>query len=125
MHDRAYALGMGLLVGTAAVAVALAKSSLIDRLRRGGRFVPTLAGALMIFVGAYVVYYGLWDNPVLGGAATDDPVINAAARIQQAVSNVVSAFSIGWLVVIVFLVLGAVTVIAAWRLRLARPRQRM
>jgi cytochrome c biogenesis protein CcdA len=48
----AYAVGMGLLVGAAAVAIALAKFSLIDRLRRGGRFVPTLAGLLMISVGA-------------------------------------------------------------------------
>jgi cytochrome c-type biogenesis protein len=40
----AYALGMGLLVGTAAVAVAWAKSSLIGQMRRVGRFVPKVAG---------------------------------------------------------------------------------
>ena len=53
------------LVGAAAAAIALAKSSLTERLRRSGRFVPTLAGLLMIRVGAYVSYYGLWEIRVL------------------------------------------------------------
>jgi cytochrome c-type biogenesis protein len=55
----AYALGMGFLVGTVAVAVALANSSLINRMRRAGRFVPDLAAVLMISVGTYVGYYGV------------------------------------------------------------------
>jgi cytochrome c-type biogenesis protein len=74
----AYALGMGLLVGTAAVAVALAKSSLISQMRRAGRFVPAFAGALMIIVGAYVGYYGWWEIRVLGGGPAEDLVIEAA-----------------------------------------------
>jgi cytochrome c biogenesis protein CcdA len=118
----AYAVGMGLLVGAAAVAIALAKFSLIDRLRRGGRFVPTLAGLLMISVGAYVSYYGLWEIRVLRGGPTDDPVIDAAAAIQQAASNAISSVGIGWLAVILLIVLGLVAVIGLRRLRV-RGRQ--
>ena len=118
----AYALGMGLLVGTAAVAVALAKSSLIDRLRRGARFVPTLAGALMVCVGAYVSYYGLWEIRVLGGGPTDDPVIEAAAVIQEALSQVVAALGVGWLAVILLVVLATLAAVAVRRRRL-RLRQ--
>jgi cytochrome c biogenesis protein CcdA len=118
----AYALGMGLLVGTAAVSVALAKSSLIDRLRRGGRFVPKLAGVLMVCVGAYVSYYGLWEIRVLGGGSTDDPVIKAAAAIQEAVSGGVGALGAGWLAVILLVVLATLAVVALRRIRL-RHRQ--
>ncbi len=78
----AYAVGMGLMVGAAAVAVALAEASLITRLRRAGRWVPRVAGVLMVMVGGYVAYYGWWEIRVLDGAATDDPVVGAAARVQ-------------------------------------------
>ena len=76
----AYAVGMGLMVGAAAVAVALASTSLITRLRRAGRWVPRVAGILMIMVGGYVAYYGWWEIRVLDGAAAEDPVVGAAAR---------------------------------------------
>src|SRR3712207_6336151 len=69
----AYALGMGLTVGVAAVAVALARSSLVSRLQRAGQWVPRVAGSLMIGVGAYVAYYGWWELRVLAGGATHDP----------------------------------------------------
>ena len=88
----AYAVGMGLMVGAAAVAVALASTSLITGLRRAGRWVPHIAGLLMIMVGGYVAYYGWWEIRVLDGAATEDPVVDAAAGLQ------------GWLVGVVTMV---------------------
>ena len=103
------------------MAIALAKSSLIERLRRSGRFVPTLTGLLMISVGAYVSYYGLWEIRVPRGGPTD-PVIDAAAAIQQAASNAISSIGIGWLAVILLIVLGLVAVIGLRRLRV-RGRQ--
>lgn len=78
-----YAAGMGLVVGTAAIAVALAQQSLVHTARRFGRFVPAAAGLLLLLVGAYVAYYGWWEVRVIGGAATDDPVIAAAAQVQR------------------------------------------
>jgi cytochrome c-type biogenesis protein len=102
----AYALGMGLLVGTAAIAVALAQSSVINQMRRAGRLVPALAGVLMIIVGAYVGYYGWWEIRVLRGGSTEDPVIEAAAAVQEAVSNAVAALGAGWLAVILLGLLG-------------------
>jgi cytochrome c-type biogenesis protein len=119
----AYALGMGLLVGTAAVAVALAKSSLISQMRRAGRFVPALAGVLMIIVGAYVGYYGWWEIQVLSGGPTEDPVIEAAAAVQQAVSNGVAAVGAGRLAVALVALLGVIGMIGLSRLFLRRRRQ--
>lgn len=117
----AYALGMGLVVGTAAVAVALANSSVIDKLRSGGRFVPVIAGALMVCVGAYVGYYGWWEIRVLRGAPIADPVIEVAGAVQQVLSNTVAALGAWWFTVILLVVLTAVAMIA---LRRRRERRR-
>jgi cytochrome c-type biogenesis protein len=116
----AYTLGIGLLVGTAAVAVALANSSLINRMRRGGRFVPVLAAVLMICVGAY---YGAWEIRVLRGGSTEDPVIEAAAAVQQAVSDAVAAVGAGWLAVALVGLLGVVGMTGLSRLFRRRRQQ--
>ncbi len=61
----AYAVGMGLVVGTVAVAVALANDSLVRRIRRAGAWMPRLSGVLLVLAGLYVAYYGWWELRVL------------------------------------------------------------
>ncbi len=86
----AYAAGMGLVVGTAAVAVALAQGSLVHAARRAGAAVPVVAGALLLVVGSYVAYYGWWEIKVLGGAPAADPLIDAALGVQRWLAGLVS-----------------------------------
>ncbi len=86
-----YAAGMGLVVGTAAIAVALAQQSLVRSARRLGRAVPTTGGVLLVLVGGYVAYYGWWEIRVLRGAPTDDAVIEAAATVQHWLANSVTS----------------------------------
>ncbi len=101
-----YALGMGLAVGTAAVAVALANATLVGRMRRLGRWVPKLAGALLLVTGSYVAYYGWWEIRVLDGGADDDPVISSAQDIQGYAAQLVSDLGpAGLTVILVALVL--------------------
>ncbi len=88
-----YAAGMGLVVGTAALAVALAQQSLVRGARRLGRAVPATGGVVLLLVGGYVAYYGWWEIRVLRGAPTADPVIDAAAAVQHWLAN--TATSIG------------------------------
>lgn len=88
-----YAAGMSLVVGTAALAVALAQQSLVRGARRLGRLAPTAGGTLLLVVGAYVAYYGWWEIRVLRGAPADDPVVEAAAAVQHWLAN--SATAIG------------------------------
>jgi len=96
-----YAAGMGLVVGTAALAVALAQHSLVRAARRLGRAVPTVGGVLLVLIGAYVAYYGWWETRVLGGAPPGDPVIAAAAALQQWLANGVSSLGVtGFLLVL-------------------------
>lgn len=86
----AYAGGMGLVVGLAAVAVALARTGLVGSLRGTARWIPRFSGALLIVVGAYVAYYGVWEIRVLDGADPDDPIIEAALALQAKLSEFVS-----------------------------------
>ena len=89
----AYALGMGLLVGVAAVAVALARRGIVTSLRRTGRWVPRVSGLLLVLVGAYVAWYGVWELRVLNGGDASDPVIETAARIQREIASWVRALT--------------------------------
>ena len=87
----AYAVGMGVLVGVAAVAVALTRRGLVTRLRRAGRWVPRVAGLLLVVAGGYVAWYGAWELRVLGGDDPADPIIEAAARLQRVLAGWVDA----------------------------------
>lgn len=88
----AYAAGMGLVVGAAAVAVAVAHRGLLDRVRRAGSVLPRIAGALLMVAGAYVAWYAAWELRVLHTGAGSDPVVESAARLQQWLAS-----SVAWL----------------------------
>lgn len=111
----AYGLGMGLLVGVAAVAVALLSTTAIDRMRRFGSMVPRLAGGLLVVVGAYVGYYGWWELRVLDGASATDPVIGGAAVLQGQISTAVRTLGVGGMAALLVAVIGLGLVITALR----------
>lgn len=90
----AYAAGMGLVVGTAAVSVAVARRGVLDRVRRAGSVLRRLTGALLLVAGAYVAWYGAWELRVLYDDAGSDPVVEAAARLQQWLASTVAW--LGW-----------------------------
>ncbi len=89
----AYGVGMGLLVGVAAVAVALARRGIVGGLRRSGAWVPRVTGLLLLVVGSYVAWYGAWELRVLAGGDPADPVIDLAARIQRTLADWVDALA--------------------------------
>jgi hypothetical protein len=74
---------MGLTVGTAALAVALARASLIGRLRRWGPVFTRAGGALLATAGAYVAYYGWYEIRALRGDAAGDPVVDVVGAVQR------------------------------------------
>ncbi len=104
-----YAVGMGLVVGLAAVAVALGRSTVLGLLRGAGRWSGRVAGAIMVLVGAYVTYYGHWEVTVLRGDDPDDAVIAVSQRIQQGMVSVVS--SVGPLALAIVLAVVVVLVV--------------
>jgi cytochrome c-type biogenesis protein len=103
----AYAAGMGLVVGAAAVAVALTHRGVIDRMRRAASVLPRVAGGVLLVAGAYVAWYGAWELRVLHANAGADPVVDAAGRLQRWLSDAVAW--LGWPVFAV--VLGGLVVL--------------
>lgn len=86
----AYAVGMGLVVGVLAIAVALAQDGLVRRLRGVMPYVNRISGALLVLAGAYVTYYGAYELRLASGKITDDPVITAATSVQRAVARFIT-----------------------------------
>ena len=70
-HYLAYAFGMGLVVTVLTLAVALAKSSLVTRIRSVLPYVNRIAGIFLIVAGLYVAYYGWYEVRVLRGDFLD------------------------------------------------------
>ena len=109
----AYAAGFTLVVGVLAMAAALANSATVDRVRRIVPYVNRISGALLLVVGIYVGYYGLYEIRLFAGNGNpEDPVIAAAGRLQGAIAGwvhqhgawpwlvalalIVAAFAAGW-----------------------------
>jgi hypothetical protein len=63
----AYALGMGLVLMVLTLAIALARQSLVRRMRGVLPYVNRISGALLVVAGAYVVYYGWYELRVYSG----------------------------------------------------------
>jgi cytochrome c-type biogenesis protein len=119
----AYAAGMGLVVGTTAVAVALANASLVRRLRRLEPLVARAGGLLMVAAGGYVAYYGWYETRVLRGARPGDPVVDALGRVQGWLAGGIDRFGpVPWLVVLGAAVLTPALTAAWGRRRGARSR---
>jgi cytochrome c-type biogenesis protein len=119
----AYAAGMGLVVGTTAVALALANASLVRRLRRLAPLVARAGGLLMMLAGGYVAYYGWYETRLLRGGRPGDPVVDALGRGQGWLATEIDRLGpVPWLVALAVL-LTAVTLAGTWgRRRAARSR---
>jgi cytochrome c-type biogenesis protein len=116
----AYAAGMGAVVGTAALAVALARTATVGRLRRLGAVASRLGGGLLVLVGAYTSYYGWYEIRALGGGTTGgDPVVDGAGTVQRTIANALEWTGVP-VVAGVFVVLLAAALVA---LRLRGRRQ--
>jgi cytochrome c biogenesis protein CcdA len=80
----AYAAGMSITVGVAALAVALAGASAGAALRRVLPYVGRIAGVIVLLTGLYVTYYGYYEVRLyFTEAASNDPVIRAAGAVQS------------------------------------------
>ncbi|GGJ79592.1 hypothetical protein GCM10010123_06830 [Pilimelia anulata] len=88
-----YAAGMGAVVAVTGLAVVLARSWLLGRLRRLSAWLPRLAGGLLAVAGAYLAYYGWYELRVLRdpAAAAGDPVVAAGAAAQRAAAGTLAA----------------------------------
>jgi cytochrome c biogenesis protein CcdA len=105
----AYVTGLAVVVGVLAVAAATTSSAVVDRLRRVLPFVNRISGALLVLVGLYVGYYGVYELRLFSGQANPgDAVITAAGRLQGTLAGWVHQHGVvPWAVVLFVLVAGA------------------
>jgi cytochrome c biogenesis protein CcdA len=115
----AYAVGMGLVVGVLAVAVALARDGLVRRLRGVLPHVNRISGALLVLAGLYIAYYGGYELRLANGEITNDPVIAAATTVQGAVARLITDAG-PWLVGAALVALVVVPIVVH-RVRRQRP----
>lgn len=120
----AYAAGFAVLVGALAVSLALANSTLLDRMRRILPYVNRFGGALLILVGLYVGYYGIYEIRLFHtGAGPDDPAVSAAGRLQGALAGWVHGHG-GWPWLVLTAAVIVATVVLTLVRRAARSRRR-
>jgi cytochrome c biogenesis protein CcdA len=105
-----YAAGMTLVVGVLAIAIALARSALIDRMRQLLPYINRISGALLLVSGLYVGYYGLYEVRLFSAnGSPKDPVIAAAGWVQGELAGWVHRQGAWpWVVTLVLLVLVAI-----------------
>ncbi len=65
-----YALGMGLVITALTVAIAFARDSVVRFLRSGMRHANRVAAVLMVVMGAYVAWYGIFSLRVRNDPTT-------------------------------------------------------
>jgi cytochrome c biogenesis protein CcdA len=106
----AYVAGLTLVVGVLALAAATASSATAERLRRIVPFVNRISGALVMLVGLYVAYYGVYELRLFSAtrASPPDALISAAGRLQGALAGWVHQHGAWpWAVALVVVTIGA------------------
>jgi cytochrome c biogenesis protein CcdA len=122
----AYVAGLTLVVGVLAVAAATASSALADRLRRLLPFVNRISGLLMVLVGVYVGYYGLYEVRLFSAITSaqenpQDAVITAAGRVQGLLAGWVHQHGVWpWAAAMAVFMSGALA--SSWYRRVRRSR---
>jgi len=114
----AYALGMGLTVGLAAVTIALARTSLLRRIRRAGEATARASGVLLVLCGCWVAYYGWHELRVFDGDLRASAAIRLGHAVQMWVAATVQGIGVvgvGALLVGVVAAVGAGTAVASAR----------
>jgi cytochrome c biogenesis protein CcdA len=87
-----YGLGMGTVVISLTIAIALAKTSLTTTLRSLMPHVNRIAGVLLIPTGLYLAYYGWYAWRVQKGRVRRDPIVRFFENIQTDVQSWISDF---------------------------------
>lgn len=117
----AYVAGLTLIVGVLAVAAAAASSAVAGHLRRILPWVNRIGGALMVLVGLYVGYYGVYEarsQHAHHDTHHEDSVIPGVGRMHNALSDSVHQHGAWpWLLAFAVLMAGVLSGAVYRRLR--------
>ncbi|OBI49741.1 hypothetical protein A5707_16095 [Mycobacterium kyorinense] len=114
----AYAAGMTITVGVAALTVALAGSSATAAFRRVLPYVNRIVGVIVLLTGLYVAYYGYYEIRLyFTDAGPDDPIINTAAAVQGWLAHQVETLGVWPLLGVGAVLVAAGIAATVWRAR--------
>ena len=121
-----YALGMGLVVVTMSMAVALTQQTFIRAMRRVLPFVQRASGVLLVVAGAYVTYYGWYSRRILSGGTTTvrgGSVVDRVTGWSASLSTVVQQNLGGGVLIVALVVVVTVVVLLLVSTRRSRTSE--
>ncbi len=103
----AYAIGMSLVITAVTIALAVGQDSLVTFARRVSQRANTIAGALMVVAGAFIVFY--WTLVLRLGpeALANNPITLRVEEISADLTGIIGDNPLIWLTVLGVLVGGA------------------
>lgn len=113
----AYGLGMGLVLTALTVALALARASLVRRLRASLRYVNRIAGGLLVLAGGFLIYWGWWELQVLAGNYEAGGPAEALTEFQANLSSWVTGVGATRIGLALALFITVALAVSAWRSR--------
>jgi cytochrome c-type biogenesis protein len=84
-----YAAGMSLVITALTVAIALARDSIVRFMRSGMQYANRVAGGLMVVMGAYVAWYGVFSLRVRTDPTTAGGPVDTVERWSADISSYV------------------------------------
>jgi cytochrome c biogenesis protein CcdA len=113
----AYGLGMALLLMVLTVTLALARQGLVARLRRAMPYVHRISGAVMVLMGTYLAWYGVYEIRLiqLGRDTPGKGPIDAVTGWSGDVSTWLEGFRAETVAIVLALVVTVVVFVALLR----------
>jgi cytochrome c biogenesis protein CcdA len=119
----AYGLGMATLMMALTLSLAMARKSLVGKLRSALPYVNRVAGVLLILTGGYVAYYGWYEVQILSGNDRGGGPVEKALEWQSSITNWINSVGTTRLGLIFAAVVGVAALVAfGWRGRTRRTR---
>ncbi|MFV2039858.1 MAG: cytochrome c biogenesis protein CcdA, partial [Acidimicrobiales bacterium] len=107
----AYGVGMSLVIITLTLGIAMARTSVATNMRRVLPYVNRVSGGLLVVVGGFLAWYGVWEIRIardasVGSNGLVDLSNEASSRLNQWVSDVGGG---RLAMAVVFIIFGALT----------------
>jgi cytochrome c biogenesis protein CcdA len=119
----AYGLGMGLLLMALTVSLAMARQGLLVKLRRALPYVTRVSGAIMVLMGAYLAWYGVYEVRLViyGDQDAQQGPVGLVTGWSSEISTWLDGFDPLQVALVLALVIAVVGLVVAWRTTSRRP----
>ncbi|MCY4068589.1 MAG: cytochrome c biogenesis CcdA family protein [Acidimicrobiaceae bacterium] len=83
----AYGVGMGAVIAFLTMALALARNSVVQSMRRVFRWINPISGLALLASGVYLANYGWWELQIIDDPSAHNVLVERFAEFQSAVTN--------------------------------------